>query len=172
MPWEAIKKYMRFIHANRRIYFVFNRQLLVGGLAGLLSGIAVAEAVALFTKDEIAISVSSGTVDYAFSILGFLAVYYHDNKSQYLCIARKSERAWRVTKSALSLWPTVLAGDIAYVIARPYVHSIFLLLGIEAGVAAGMAHFVGVGIFNGVALLSRSIIEYVRATGNDGQTEK
>jgi hypothetical protein len=166
MQWETIRKYIKFIHANRRIYLIFNKQLLVGGLAGLLSGIAVAEAIALFTKDEITISVPSGITDYAASILGFLTVYYYDNKSQFLHLP-KNERIWRVTKSALSLWPTVLAADIAYIIMRPYVHSILLLLGLEAGVAAAIAHFIGVGIFNGTALLSRSVIEYIRRANSN-----
>jgi len=166
MSWETIKKYLRFIHANRRIYLIFNKQLLVGGLAGLLSGIAVAEVVALFTKDEIAISVPSGITDYVASILGFLTVYYYDNKSQYLHLP-KNERIWRVTKSALYLWPAVVAADIAYIVTRPYVHSILLLLGIEAGVAAAIAHFIGVGIFNGTALLSRSVIEYIHKANSN-----
>lgn len=169
MKWNAIENYIRFVHNNRRVYFVFNKQLLVGGLVGLLSGVAVAEVVALLTTDEIVISVSSGIVDYVFSILGFLAVYYHDNKSQYTGSIRKTEKAWRITRSALSLWPTVVAADIAYLITRPYVHSIFLSLDIETGLAAAMAHFIGVGVFNGVAVLSRSIMDYLRASDRDIQ---
>lgn len=170
MAWETIKRYTRFIHANRRIYLLFNRQLLVGGLAGLLSGIAVAEAVALFTNDEIAISVPSGIADYSASILGFLTVYYYDNKPQYLHLER-NERIKRILKSAVSLWPTVVAADIAYLITRPYVHSVLLLFGLEAGIAAAIAHFIGVGIFNGTALMSKSIIDYARrAKSNNIQT--
>ena len=167
MLLNAIEKYVRFVHANRRVYFVFNKQLLLGGLAGLFSGIAVAEGVALFTRDEITISVSSGVVDYVCSILGFFAVYYFDNKSQYRSTVRTTERIWRTTKQALSLWPTVVAADVAYIIMRPYVHSIFLSLDMEAGVSAAIAHFVGVGIFNGVAVLSRSIIDFIRASDGD-----
>lgn len=166
MKWNAIERYLRFVIANKGVYFAFNKQLVLGGLAGLLSGIVVAEAVALLTRDELIISVSSGTVDYVFSILGFLAVYYLDNKSQYSSNLRESERFWRVTRQALSLWPTVVAADIAYLITRPYVHSIFLSLDMEAGISAAIAHFVGVGIFNGVAVLSRSIIDFIRASND------
>ncbi len=163
MAWETIKRYTRFIHANKRIYLLFNKQLLVGGLAGLLSGIAVAEAVALFTDDEIASSVPSGVVDYTASILGFLAVYYYDSKPQYLHLGR-NDRIKRIMRTALSLWPTVVAADVAYLITRPYVHSVLLVFGLEAGVSAAIAHFIGVGIFNGTAVLSKSIIDYVRRT--------
>ena len=58
--WNAIKKYFVFIVANKRIYLVFNKQLIVGGLAGLLTGVAVAEAISFFTEDEILISVPRG----------------------------------------------------------------------------------------------------------------
>jgi hypothetical protein len=172
MAWETIKRYTKFIHANRRIYLLFNKQLLVGGLAGLLSGIAVAEAIALFTDDEIAISVPSGIVDYTASILGFLTVYYYDNKPKYLHLER-NERIKRILKDVLSLWPTVVAADIAYLITRPYVHSVLLLFGLEAGISAAIAHFIGVGIFNGAALLSKSIIDYARKpNGNNVQADE
>ena len=158
--WNAIKKYFVFIVANKRIYLVFNKQLIVGGLAGLLTGVAVAEAISFFTEDEILISVPSGIADYSASILGFLVVYYYDNKRHYLHLARNS-RIRRILATAVSLWPTVVAADIAYLITRPYIHSVLLLLGLEAGLAAAVAHFIGVGIFNGTALLSKTVIDYV-----------
>lgn len=172
MLLNSIEKYLRFVHANKRVYFVFNKQLLLGGFAGLFSGIAVAEVVALFTRDEITISLYSGIADYVCSILGFFAVYYFDNKSQYKSIERTTERIWRVTKPALSLWPTVVAADIVYIVMRPYVHSVFLSFNMEPGVSAALAHFIGVGIFNGVAIISRSIIDYIRALGGDMQEDK
>lgn len=162
MTCETIKKYFRFVQANRPAYFNFNKQLVLGELAGFIAGVGVAEAAAAFTRDEIAISVSSGAADYAGSILGFLAIFYHDNKSQYRDLAGK-ERFKRIMKSALALWPSVAAADIAYILARPYSHYLLLLSGLEAGVAATIAHFVAFGIFNGVAILSRSIIEYAQS---------
>lgn len=172
MSASALKKYFKFVHSNRPAYFNFNKQLLVGGLAGLLSGIAVAEAMALFTDDEISISVPSGVADYAASILGFLTVYYYDNKSQYLHLG-KNERIKRILKNAVSLWPTVIAGDIAYLITRPYFQSVLLLFDLEAGIAAAVAHFIGVGIFNGTALLSKSVIDYAhKAKSINVQTGK
>ena len=165
--WSTLKRYVVFIIANRRIYFVFNKQLLVGGLAGLVSGVAVAEVVSRFTQDEFAISVPSGVADYVASIVGFLIVYYYDNKKQYLYLAR-NKRIKRTLSDAVSLWPTVVAADVAYLIARPYIHAVLLILGLEAGIAGAVAHFVGVGIFNGTALLSRTIIDYVRGIKNSG----
>jgi hypothetical protein len=165
--WNSIKKYLLFIIANKRIYILFNKQLIVGGLAGLFTGVAVAEVISYFTKDEFTISVPSGIADYSASILGFLVVYYYDNKRQYLHLPRYS-RIRRILGTALSLWPTVVAADIAYLITRPYVHSILLVFGLEAGLAAAVAHFIGVGIFNGTALLSKSIIDYLgKVRGNN-----
>jgi putative flippase GtrA len=161
MTSETIKKYFRFVQANRPAYFNFNKQLVLGEIAGFLAGVGVAEAVA-FTKDELAISVSSGAADYIGSTLGFLAVYYHDNKSQYRDLDRKA-RFKKIMKSALSLWPSVAAADIAVIFARPYAHYLLLLSGLEAGIAATIAHFIAVGVFNGIAVLSRSIIDYAQS---------
>lgn len=161
MKYETIKKYLKFIHANRQTYLTFNKQLLLSGFAGFFAGIAVAEAVAVFSEDEITIAVSSGTVDYAASILGFLVIYYYDNKPKYPELTGR-DRVKRIMKNALSLWPSVLAADIAFIIARPYVHSVLLLSGLEAWIGAAISHFIGVAIFNCIALLSKSIIDYSR----------
>jgi len=162
MTAETIKKYFRFVHANRPAYFNFNKQLVLGELAGFLAGIVVAEASARFKNDEIALSLYSGTADYVGSILGFLAIFYYDNKLQHRDLDGK-ERFKRIMKSAISLWPSVVAADIAYIFARPYVHYLLLLSGFEAGIAATISHFFAFGIFNGVAILSRSLIDYVRS---------
>jgi len=162
MTAETIKKYFRFVLANRPTYFSFNRQLVLGELAGFFAGVGVAEATTAFTRNEIAVSISSGAADYAGSILGFLAIFYHDNKSLHRDLPRK-ERLKRILKDALSLWPSVAAADIAYILARPYVHYLLLTYGFEAGIAATFAHFVSFGIFNSVAIVSRSIIDYARS---------
>jgi hypothetical protein len=158
----ALKKYFKFVQSNRPTYFNFNKQLVIGELAGFGAGVGVAEAAAALKSDELVISVSSGVADYAGSILGFLAVFYRDSKAQYSELGRK-ERFRRIMKDALSLWPSVAAADVAYIFARPYIHYILLVSGLEAGVAATIAHFAAFGIFNGVAILSRSIIDYLRS---------
>ena len=163
----TLKEYFKFVHKNRPIYFNFNRQLLIGELFGFAAGVGVAEAVAAITKDEAAISISSGIADYIGSILGFLAIYYRDNKAKYSHLDRKS-RFKQVMKSAFSLWPSVVAADIAIIFSRPYVHYLLLLSDFEPGISATIAHFVAVGIFNGVAILSRSMIDYTQMRKHKG----
>jgi hypothetical protein len=138
MTAGALKKYFRFVLSNRPVYFNFNRQLVIGELAGFAAGVGVAEAAATATRDELAISVSSGVADYAGSILGFLAIFYRDSRAQ--------------------------SADVAYILVRPYIHYVLLVSGLEAGVAATIAHFAAFGVFNGVAILSRSIIDYLRSS--------
>lgn len=162
MTAGALKKYLKFVHSNRPVYFNFNKQLVIGELAGFAAGVGTAEVVAAATLDELAISVSSGIADYAGSILGFLAIFYRDSKAQHSELAGK-ERFKRIMKDAFSLWPSVAAADIAYIFTRPYIHYILLVSGLEAGVAATIAHFAAFGVFNGVAILSRSIIDYLRS---------
>jgi len=38
-----------------------------------------------------------------------------------------------------------------------------MVYGLEAGMAATIAHFVAFGLFNIIAILSRSIVDYVRS---------
>lgn len=160
---DTLKKYLRFVQNNSPVYFKFNKQLVIGELAGFAAGVGVAEAMATVTRDEFAISVSSGIADYIGSILGFLAIFYHDSKAQYSELAGK-DRFKRIMKDAFSLWPSVAAADVAYIFARPYVHYILLVSGIEAGIAATIAHFASFGVFNGVAILSRSVIDYLKSS--------
>ncbi|MEW6603277.1 MAG: hypothetical protein AB1351_01145 [Thermoproteota archaeon] len=160
---NTLKKYFKFVQNNRPVYFNFNKQLVIGELAGFAAGVGVAEAMSAATRDEFAISISSGIADYAGSILGFLAIFYRDSKAQYSELARK-DRFKRIMKDAFSLWPSVAVADVAYIFARPYVHYILLVSGIEAGIAATIAHFAAFGVFNGVAILSRSIIDYLKSS--------
>lgn len=162
MASNTLKKYFRFVQDNKPVYFNFNKQLVLGELAGFAAGVGVAEAMAATTRDEFAISVSSGIADYAGSILGFLAIFYRDSKAQYSELSGK-DRFKRIMKDAFSLWPSVAVADIAYIFARPYVHYILLVSGLEAGIAATIAHFAAFGVFNGVAILSRSIIDYIKS---------
>ena len=103
-----------------------------------------------------------GIADYTGSLLGFLGIFYSDNKMQYRELGRK-ERFKRIMKNAFSLWPSVAAADVAYILARPSIHYILLVSGLEAGIAATIAHFAAFGVFNGVAMLSRSIVDYLRS---------
>lgn len=159
MPDKSFRDYFTFISNNRRVYFHFNRQLLIGELAGFGAGVGVAEAAAAITTDEFVISVSSSIADYAGSIIGFLAVFYYDNMRQYADLPRR-EQFKKIIKNAFSLWPSVAVADVAIIVTRPYVHYLLLISGFEAGVAATIAHFVAVGVFNGIAILSRSILDY------------
>jgi hypothetical protein len=162
MAYDMIKKYFKFINRNRPVYFHFNKQLMIGELAGFGVGFGMAEAAAAVTRDEFVISLSSGIADYAGSIIGFLAIFYRDNKLQYRELDRKM-RVRRIIKDVLLLWPSVAAADISYIFARPYIHYILLMSGLEAGIAASIAHFAAFGVFNGVALLSRSMFDYRRS---------
>jgi hypothetical protein len=166
MASNSIKKYIKFVGSKKPIYFHFNKQLVIGELAGFGAGIGVAEAAAALTQDELAISISSGFADYAGSILGFLAIFYHDSKSRFPELTTK-DRFIRVMREAFQLWPSIVAADIAYIFIRPYMHFVLLLSGFEAGVAATIAHFAAFGVFNGVAILSRSIIDFTKRSKVD-----
>ena len=161
MVVTTLKKYFKFVHSNRSVYLSFNKQLLIGELAGFAAGVVVAEAAAATTEDELIISVSSGAADYIGSIIGFLAVYYRDNKPKYIDLSRKA-RFKQIMRNAFSLWPSVVAADIAIILARPYVHYLLLMSGFEAGISATISHFVAVAIFNLVAILSRSVVDYAK----------
>jgi hypothetical protein len=163
MAANSIKKYIRFVNSKKPVYFHFNKQLVVGELAGFAAGVGVAEAAAALTRDELAISLSSGFADYAGSILGFFAIFYRDNKPHFPELNRR-ERFKRIMRDAFSLWPSIVAADIAYILIRPYMHYVLLVSGLEAGFAATVAHFTAFGVFNGIAILSRSVIDYMKSS--------
>lgn len=157
----SIRNYFRFLRKNRSTYLQFNKQLLIGELAGFGAGVAVAEGAASAGMDIYAISAYSSVADYGGSIAGFLAVYYNDHKSSFPDDSRTT-RLKKVLRSVLKLWPSVLAADIAFILVRPSFHFLSLSLGLEAGVAATIAHFLAFGVFNLVAIFSRSMIDYAR----------
>jgi hypothetical protein len=163
MSANAIKKYIRFIKTNSATYFHFNKQLFIGEIAGFGAGVGIAEAAAALSADELTISLSSGVVDYAGSILGFFAIFYYDKKPQYRELDR-NKRFKHILKDVFSLWPSIAAADIAYIVIRPYLHYLLLVSSFEVGIAATIAHFAAFGVFNGVAILSRSIIDYMESS--------
>jgi hypothetical protein len=133
---------------------------LLAELAGFGAGVIAAEAVASVTEDEFAISISSSISDYAGSVLGFLALYYHDTKHLY-----KNDtfgtRLRKIMRGALGLWLSIISADIAFLIVRPYFHYAMLLTGVEPGLAGAFAHFMAFAVFNSVAIFSRSIFDYM-----------
>ena len=165
MSDRSIRQYFRFLLDRRATYVQFNKQLLLGELAGFGAGVVVAEVGASIALDDIATSAYSSAADYFGSILGFLAVYYYDQRSAHQGFSRSS-KIKKILRNAFKLWPPVLAGDIAFIIARPYFHYVMLVSGIEPGFAATIAHFLAFGIFNCVAIFSRSMIDYARSTRN------
>ena len=90
MARDTIRKYFKFVNRNRPVYFHFNKQLMISELAGFGAGVGLAEAAAAVTRDEFTISVSSGIADYTGSLLGFLGIFYSDNKMQYRELGRKA----------------------------------------------------------------------------------
>jgi hypothetical protein len=161
MGSSSVRRYFQLLRDRRSIYLRFNKQLLIGELAGFAAGIAAAEVAASASVDDFSISAYSSASDYIASILGFFAVYYSDNRSTYKEQTRCA-RIKKVTKDAFKLWPSVVAADVAFIIVRPYLHYMTLLLGLEAGLAAAIAHFLAFGVFNCVALFSKSMIDYAR----------
>ena len=161
MAASSVKEYLRFLAANRSAYIRFNKQLLIGELAGFGAGVATAEISASSDFNEIEISAYSSAADYAGSIAGFLAIYHNDHKDSFASL-RGLARVRAVFSSALKLWPSVLAADVAFVLSRPYLHYVSMSMGLEPGIAAGLAHFLAFGVFNVVALISKSLIDFAR----------
>jgi len=160
---QEIKKYFAFIKKNKSTYLVFGKQLLISEVAGLVVGILVAEGLSayFFFDKKIDVPLYSGIGDYAASILAFLVIYYHDNK-RYYKEDKGLLRIGKIIKSAFSIWTSVIIADIAYIICRPYLHYLLMIYGLETGIAATIAHFAAFGIFNTVAILSRSMVDYIR----------
>ena len=161
MPAMSLGNYLRFLRDNRSTYLQFNKQLLIGELAGFGAGLLAAEGAASAGLNNYSISAYSSGADYGGSIAGFLAMYYNDHKASFPD-DNGTRRLKKILKSALKLWPSVLAADIAFILVRPSFHYVSLSTGLEAGVAATIAHFLAFGVFNLVAIFSRSVVDYAR----------
>lgn len=161
MPACSVRGYLQFLATRRSDYLRFNKELFLGELAGFGAGIAVSEAAAGAGLGPIEISAYSSAADYAGSVGGFFAVYYKDQRPQYLEMTRKV-RFKKILGNALRLWPSVVAADVAFIIVRPYIHHLLLSMEMEAGIAATIAHFLAFGVFNLVAVISRSLVDYQR----------
>lgn len=159
MAASSVRGYIRFFISRRSAYVQFNKQLVLGELAGFGAGIAVAEAAAFACYGNLEISTYSSIADYGGSTAGFLAVYYSDQKSIYVH-EKNYRRIKLLLAKAMRLWPSVLTADVAYIVARPYIHYVSMSSGLEAGIAATIAHFLAFGVFNVIALVSRSVIDY------------
>jgi hypothetical protein len=160
---QEVRRYIIFLTKNRTTYLVFGKQLAISEIAGLVMGVIVAEISAYFLLDKkVDVSLYSGIADYAASIVCFFVIYYHDNKRYYIEYD-KSERIEKVLKNTLRIWPSVAIADVAYIICRPYIHYLLMIFGLESGMAATIAHFVSFGIFNIIAIFSKSIIDYIRS---------
>lgn len=156
---QQIRRYA-VLSKNRSNYFVFGKQLAISEIAGLVMGVIVAEISTYFFYEKKAdISLYSGIADYSASIVGFFVIHYHDSRRYYTEYDRL-ERFIKVLKSMLRIWPTVVIADVAYIFCRPYIQYLLLTYGLESGVAATIAHFIAFGIFNAIAIFSKSIADY------------
>jgi hypothetical protein len=156
-----LRRYFKFVSSRRFAYLQFNKQLIIGELAGFGAGIIVAEAVAHAGSDGLTISTYSSVADYGASVMGFLAVYYKDQKLLHPD-DKSYDRLKKILSGAFKLWPSAVAADIAFVAARPYFHYAAMTLDFGPGVAAAVAHVLAFGLFNLVAVFSRSFIDYAK----------
>ncbi len=160
---QEIRRYIVFLAKNKAAYLVFGKQLAISEIAGLLVGIIVAEISSYFLfNKKVDVSLYSGIADYAASIVCFIVIYYQDNK-RYYREDDNSKRIRKIIKSVFRIWPSVIIADVAYIICRPYIHYLLMISGLETGVAATIAHFVAFGIFNVIAIFSKSVVDYVKS---------
>ena len=161
---QPIKQYVRYLADNARKYKTFNKQLIIGELAGIVAGILVAEiATTIINLDKEGISIASSAADYLASLTGFLIIFYFDSRDQFMHL-RRGKRVQKVCNMALRLWPSVAAADIVFIFVRPYIQYLLLGTGIETGITSIFAHFVAFAAFNLTAIFSRSIMEYWKSS--------
>src|SRR5918911_1598935 len=84
---DAIHKYLHFVACNAKDYKKFNKQLVIGEVAGFFAGLLVAELAATVNFDRWLISILSTLADYSAAITGFFTIFYYDNKSSFIELA-------------------------------------------------------------------------------------
>ena len=163
-----IRQYISYLAGNARKYRTFNKQLVVGELAGIAAGLLVAELAIAIALDEAGVSIASSGADYLAALAGFLVIFYFDSRGQFMQL-RRGKRVQKVCVMALRLWPSVAAADIVFIFVRPYVQYLLLGAGIEAGVTSIIAHFAAFAAFNVTAIFSRSIMDFWQSTKKQQQ---
>jgi uncharacterized membrane-anchored protein len=152
-------RYISFLIKNRKKYLDFNKQLLIAELAGFFMGALVSVISSIFISDNFLIALYSSIADYAGSVMGFLMLFYYDNKYRYRNLSRNL-RIKKILWLALSLWPSIVLADIAFILSRPYFQYILLFNNFEPVIAAIIAHFWAFGVFSIVAIISRSVLDF------------
>lgn len=158
-----IRQYISYLADNARKYRTFNKQLVVGEMAGIAAGLLVAELATAAALGEAGVSIASAAADYFAALAGFLAIFYFDSRGQFMQLGR-GKRMQKVCAMALRLWPSVAAADIVFLFVRPYVQYLLLGANVEAGVTSIIAHFVAFAAFNLTAIFSRSIMDFWQST--------
>lgn len=154
-----IRQYISYLAVNVRKYKTFNKQLVIGELAGIAAGLLASELATSAAVGEAGVSIASGVADYVAALAGFLAVFYFDSRGQFMQLGR-GKRVQKVCAMALRLWPSVAAADVVFIFVRPYAQYLLLGANIEAGVASIIAHFAAFAAFNLTAIFSRSVMEF------------
>ena len=160
---NSIHQYLHFVACNAKDYKKFNKQLVIGEVAGFIAGLLVAELAAVVNFDGWLISILSSLADYSASMTGFFVIFYYDNKSSFIEL-NSIVRIKRISCMALGLWPSVLAADIIFLLVRPYIQHLLLGNNFDVGITSALAHFLAFGAFNLTAILSRSIFDYYYST--------
>ena len=158
-----IRQYIIYLADNANKYKTFNKQLVVGELAGIAAGLLVAELAIAIALDEAGVSIASSAADYLAALAGFLTIFYFDSRGQFIQLSR-GKRVQKVCTMALRLWPSVAAADIVFILVRPYVQYLLLGANIEAGITSIIAHFVAFAAFNLTAIFSRSLMDFWQST--------
>jgi hypothetical protein len=156
---KVIYKYLQFVARNAKDYKNFNKQLIIGEIAGFIAGLIVAELEAASNFDGWQISIFSSIADYAAAITVFFIIFYHDNKFSIIELDTRI-RVKRILKIALGLWPSVLAADIVFLLIRPSIQYLLLSHNLDIGVTSVLAHFSAFGAFNLTAIFSRSMFDF------------
>lgn len=177
MRMGDIQKYLQFVARNAKDYKKLNKQLVISEIAGFFAGflvteMALASPALLYNSSngEWLVSILSTVADYAAAIVGFLVIFYYDNKPS-LTEFSTFARVRKVSRMALDLWPSVVSADIVFLLVRPYMQFLLLSNNIDVGVTSAVAHFVAFGAFNLVAVLSKSVFDFyyhsksVKSTG-------
>ena len=156
---NAIHKYLSFVACNARDYKKFNKQLIIGELAGFFAGLFVAESVATINFNGWLISILSSLADYSAAVIGFFIIFYYDNKSSFIELSSLG-RIMTIFRIAFGLWPSAVAADIVFLFTRPYFQHLLIYDNFDIGIASMLAHFIAFGAFNLTAVVSRSIFDF------------
>ncbi len=130
-----------------RDYILFNKNLLVSGVAGFFASALAAQLHSLYYNDSLANSVVALATEYSAYIPFFAYLFYRDNRHRYIDPSTGRRDSKRLRTDIKKLLAAFSASEVVYTLTRVFAHYQFLQGGLEAYQASMAGSLIAWAVF-------------------------